>query len=514
MTETASSTPEGRRTATSIVFALAGLVVVEFMVFVLGLGFGVRGWDIAILFLALATVFVGAIPIATDWSRPAERRQILISLTTLAYVVYLVVPVFTQYFPIDPHEARGTFHLARNDPRDIVHAQTITLAGLVMFLIGFYMPIGRATAAVIPRPTNDWPANAALAMSVIVLVVGWLVFIPGQLGIIPSRLGSGALGTLASGSYFGIALLALTWLRYRRSEALILLAIVIPIAMFVNFFTGSKRMFLTPPFMVFLAYMVAERRIRMSWVAAGIALLVVIYPVSEFYRQEVQTDKARSIRHFVQNPGQALSALSQFGSNVDWSEYFTSGVQSTGGRLDSLGILTVIVKDTPGRVPYQGGWSIGYIALSWIPRVIWAGKPGITIGEWVSQTYGSQFDLYTDVGPTWMGEFFFNWGHTGVILGMFALGFFCRILQERLFLPGGTIPALFAAVIVLYCVTRNVQSSLLAPVNRTLFDIAPILAAHVLVGLVTGYQRASPKSDSESPAQGQGLSHATAGSPQ
>jgi hypothetical protein len=237
-----------------------------------------------------------------------------------------------------------------------------------------------------------------------------------------------------------------------------------------------------------LAYIVYERRIRLSWVAAGFAFLIILYPVSEFYRTVIQTDNLRGIGSFVANPDRALRALSSFGENVDLGTYISAGLEATGKRLDALGVLTVIVRDTPDVVPYQNGWTIGYIALSFVPRIFWPDKPGTTIGEWVSQTYGSAYDLYTDVGATWMGELYFNWGYIGVAVGMFVIGFLCRMLQERLFIWNASIPAMLGAVVVVYQVTNSVQSSLIGPVNGTILNLVPILIAHFLVGVFSGFQ--------------------------
>ena len=487
MSETAWPAPRSRTSHTPLLF-LAAVFFLEVVLFLSGLAMGAEGQDVLVLLLALLTILVGAGPILFNMTRPPEKRQILITLLTLVYVIYLVVPVFTQYFLMKGEYVTGSFSLTRHPPGDVAHAQMVALVGLAMLLLGFYLPFGRLAVSVFPRPTREWPPHAVLFVALATVGLGWLVYIVGQLGLIPARAGSGAVGTIASGSYFGVSLLTLAWLRHRRREALLLLAIVIPLSMLFNFFTGSKRLFLTPPFVFALAYIVYERRIRMSWVAAAFATLIVLYPVSEFYRSVIQTDNVRSIGSFVRNPSRALEALGGFGESVDVGSYVSAGLQATGRRLDALGVLTAIVKDTPERVPYQGGWTIGYIALSYVPRIIWPNKPGTTIGEWVSQTYGSPFDLHTDVGPTWIGELFFNWGYTGVVLGMFVMGLFCRMLQERLFGWHAPIPALFGAVVVLYAVSRSVQSGLGGPVNGTVYNLAPIPIVHFLVGLFGGFQ--------------------------
>jgi hypothetical protein len=477
-----------RSVATPVLF-LVLVFFLEVTLFLGGLALGAEGDDVTVLLLALITVLVGAGPILANMIRPPEKRQMLILLVTGVYVVNLVLPVFTQYFLMKGEVVTGTFRLSKNPPEAIAHAQIVALVGLAMLLLGFYLPFGRVAAGVLPRPTRDWPPHAVLSLGLFTLTLGWLVYLSGQLGLIPARLGTGVVGIFASGSYFGIALLTLAWLQHRRREVLLLLAIVVPLSMLFNFFTGSKRLVLTPPFMVALSYIVYERRIRTSWLAAGVAALIVLYPVSEVYRAVVQTDNMRSILNFIRDPSRTFEAISIVREGADLESYVRTGIQSTTARLDALGVLTVILRETPERVPFQGGWTIGYVALSYVPRLLWANKPQMTQGDWVSQTYGSASDLQTDVGPSWVGEFYFNWGYAGVVLGMIVMGFLCRLLQERFFLWNGPIPALLAAVVALYSVCMSVQGTLMGPVNGTVYNLAPILFAHLLVGMTTGFHR-------------------------
>jgi hypothetical protein len=480
---------------------LVAIGALELLLFLWALAQGARAADLPILMVALVTILIGAAPGLFNMTRPPERRQILIALLPAVYVVYLVVPVFTQYFGPGREEIVGLFHLAKHEAADIVHAQLVALLGLSMLLVGFYLPFGRLAASTIPKPTKEWPAHAAVAVALLTLGIGWAVYIPGQLGLLPARGGAGVLGTLASGATFGVGLLALTWLRHRRPETLVLLAIVVPLTMFFNFFTGSKRLVLTPPFMMALAYVVYERRLRVSWLAAGFAALIALYPIANLYRAVVNPLQGGRFAEFVQDPGRVISELSRATGQAETGSYLTAGLLSTGRRLDALGVLVQIVKDTPERVPYQGGWTIGYIALSYVPRIIWADKPETTIGIWVSQSYGDPNDPWTHIGPTWLGEWYFNWGYAGVVGGMFLMGFLCRILQERLFFWGATIPALFGAVAVLYSVSRSVQGGLVGPINGTIYNLAPILVAHVMVGFFAGYYRGEkqPRRDGSAP---------------
>ena len=407
-----------------------------------------------------------------------------ITLLMLSYMVHLVLPVFTQYFA--PEGTGGVLDFKRLDPSDVAAGQMVTLAGLVMMLLGFYLPVGKALASLAPEPRYDWSHNAALSVAFVMIPLGWSIYLAGQFGLIPTRAGSGFLGQIASSIFFGIALLTILYIRNRSRVALMMLIVLIPPTMAFNFFTGSKRLFLTALAMVAIPYIVIDRRIRTSWIIAAVAMLVILYPVAQFYREVVQRGFTLSAVEVLSNPARALGTIAAFTSGIEPLEYVTAGFRATGLRLNALTLPCIIVRDTPDVVPFQGGWSIGYIFVSYIPRVLWPDKPVTTIGQWITDNYGAGPHIRSNTGPSWIGELYMNFGNPGVIFGMLLMGLFFRLLQQICFQPGASIPLLLAAVVVLYQVARSPQGGLIQPVNGVIFSIPPIMAAHFVVRLLGG----------------------------
>ena len=70
--------------------------------------------------------------------------------------------------------------------------------------------------------------------------------------------------------------------------------------------------------------------------------------------------------------------------------------------------------------------------LYWfIPRAIWPSKPIIQRGEWVTtEVFG--FNVGSSTGQTVAGDFYMNFGVSGVIIGFFVLGFFQRVFSTAL----------------------------------------------------------------------------------
>jgi hypothetical protein len=405
-------------------------------------------------------------------------------MITFVYVGFFVVPVFTQYFWAEPAIV-GVFDLVGHRPQDIVAGQLAALVGLICMVAGFHLPVGRAISRRLPKLEPEWSHGTVLMVALVMIPVGWMVFLAGQSGLIPARAGSGFIGLIAKSVYFVIGFLALAFIRYRSKPALILLLLVIPPTMAYSFFTGTKRLFLLPLFMVAMAYILVERRIRISFVVGGVLMLIVLYPVSNFYREVVQRGLTIGAVEVLRNPGRAISQISRFVSSLEASEYLTSGAEAAGQRLNALGTTTVIVRDTPSRVPYQGGWSIGYIFISYIPRVLWAGKPETTIGQWVTDTYGSGPRIRSNTGASWIGELYFNFSYPGVIFGMLLLGIWFRLLQEHFFGLDATIPALVLAIVIIEETAQTIGGFLIAPINGTVWTIALIVFVHLVVRLMS-----------------------------
>jgi oligosaccharide repeat unit polymerase len=315
--------------------------------------------------------------------------------------------------------------------------------------------------------------------------VGWMITLGSQLGLIPSSFGSGALGAISTGSYFGVGVLGILHARFRSRPALLLIWLVIPPAMAIAFLTGSKRFMLAPLMLAALGYYVVNRRVDTRWVVVGVGLVMVLYPVSQFWREIVLAGNQLRMADVLQNPARALSLISGFAATIDPGDYFFRGIQSTTARLDALGIVAVIVRDTPERVDFQGGWTLLHVPISFIPRIIWADKPILSLGQWITDNYGAGPDITSNTGSSWIGEFYLNFGYAGVIVGMGVLGAYFRFLHE-IFFRVNTVPAQLSCLVVLWATCTTIEMNLIAPFNGVIFTLFLVLFGHMAARMFGG----------------------------
>lgn len=459
---------------------ILALPLLGFVIFGVGIAVGIPSNRIPLLGMGVATGLLVLSPVVLDSVRPPQRRHLLLSIFSLSYLFHFVFPVFGSYLGSSGYAPHTLTHLHGITPGDITRGEFAVFVAYASLLAGYLLPIGRATARAFPPMEREWSHEATLAVAMLMIPLGWTVYLAGQFGLIPRRAGSGALGTIASATNFGLALLAICHLRYRSKPALALLAIFIPPTMAFNFFTGSKQLFLMPLAMVATAHIMVTRRLRLWWILGFLAAMTLLYPVSQVYR-EYFYERHLSAVQVISNPHYILGLIQRFLGTTKFDDYLAEGLTATSNRLDALGITSVIVRDAGRRVPLQYGWSLSYIAISYVPRFVWPDKPLTTIGKWVTDNFGSGPGIESATGPSWIGEFYFNFGWAGIVIGMGLLGVWFRWLQEAFLSSTATIPALFAGVVALFGIAPSIQGGVIAPINGVVYNVVPIVLVHLCV---------------------------------
>lgn len=463
---------------------LLAIPLLACVAFVVSLGLGLPSSRVSMLIYALLAAVLTLSPIVIDTVLPRARRNLLLSLFSFSYSVHYVLPVFVFYLGGAPYDEVASGYPRILSPADVTRGLFAALLGFAMILIGYALPIGRIGADALPRMRREWSEHTALVVALVMIPLGWSVILAGQLQLIPKRAGTGVLGAIASASYYGIGLLAICYFRYRSVPALALVCLLTPPTMAFNFFTGSKILFLMPLVMLAIVHVLITRQLRLWWIAGFLAIMVLFYPVSEVYRNYFFHNRLSALE-VITNPGKVLGLMRHFVDTAETDDYLRGGLWSTAARLNALDITSVIVRDAGRRVPFQEGRTLVYVPMAYIPRIIWADKPSLSIGQWVTDHFGSGPEIRSSTGPSWIGEFYFNFGWAGVVIGMALMGVWMRLLQESFLRMDATIPMLLAGVVSILVIPPQVEAELLGPINSIVFQVTPIFLTHLVVRTFT-----------------------------
>ena len=105
-------------------------------------------------------------------------------------------------------------------------------------------------------------------------------------------------------------------------------------------------------------------------------------------------------------------------------------------RASLLSQTANVVEMTPGIVPYQGLRLYSYLAVTWIPRVLWPDKPSMNeANQFYQRAYlhAQDRDLaVVSIAVGYMAEGFISAGLTGTLLVMFVVGLFLRVVDRKM----------------------------------------------------------------------------------
>ena len=134
--------------------------------------------------------------------------------------------------------------------------------------------------------------------------------------------------------------------------------------------------------------------------------------------------------------------------------------------------------------------------LSYVPRIVWADKPDMTTGLWVTANFGAGPNIKSHTAPTWIGELYFNFGWPGIIIGMLVDGG-VHADAARSGLPSRRRrwPAQMMAVAGALRLSPDAPGGLIAPVNGVVFGALPIVFTHWFVRFLGGAPAGAARTD-------------------
>lgn len=257
------------------------------------------------------------------------------------------------------------------------------------------------------------------------------------------------LGELGTVAVLGSLLL---WRRFGESRDLAFFLVAALLDLAYRLVSGSRAF----AFFLLLQIMVAlylskeiswKRTLRYAALCGGAVLLgIAMYPVLSAFRAGLTSNESTVSSLFIESPANLFQRV--------WS------------RQHGLDVVAVIMDGVPARVPYMRGYEVFLISIAWIPRALWEGKPVVSLGKILRETFfPTMFHEGTAVATTIPGALYWECGWVAVLAGMYGLGVSLRAL--RAFLD----------------VTRHGLSAIL--VMATIFPWFVLAAEQNLVSLVT-----------------------------
>jgi hypothetical protein len=340
-------------------------------------------------------------------------------------------------------------------PRSVLRALWLIAVAMALFTIG-YCVVPRAARAFGRRVKGALAArftDDARGPS-----VPWILFgagAAGQLGVAVTSghlgyVGLGATPQVAVAGYsqflallgecvpLAVAIAALRAYRTRRPSAWATLAVLFAGAIVAGAVAGGKTSFIVAVLAVAIPRTMTGGRIPAGLLVAAVAFfLLVVIPFNQDYRAAARGAVMLSTR-------QAIAAAPAIAGQVIASDLSPAVLAQSADylaqRIRTIDSPAIIMQRTPGQIPYSDP---GQLAISpvidLVPRILWPGKPVLSVGYQMSQEYYQlPPQVYTSSAITPEGDLYRHGGWVVLIAGMFLLGCGARVVDEVADLRRGT----------------------------------------------------------------------------
>lgn len=418
--------------------------------------FSLGGFVLIITITALTSVFLFT-PII-DIRSPYAMYVVILGVVMLGMATRLVVhfvqrshldlfeiivpltALFALHYPIRALFIIGWPKLARvplNWPLDsdyyLFQGLWISAIGFLFFYLGYFWKGKDRVGEILPRiPFKDGTERHLLVKTLVIYGVGVYAFIElfrGGIGMrfvwdqaqIAQALMS-VLRWLETLRYLGLLIVCGAWRKGLIYRALSLVFLAINILIGIG--TGSKNDIFVSIVAVLFAihYLLQVRTQRLFWIAAAFVLvfLTVFFPLVQSYRQSY-----KEVLGFQSAP--TIDDLVAVAGALDVAEGVEGIIPSIINRATWINSIVMIRRWVPEYIDYQRGATFYSLLIGWIPRVIWPNKPILSLGSLMHNVIiGSR--TTSNVGLTNIGEFYLNFGMFGVVVGMFIIGIFMRVV--------------------------------------------------------------------------------------
>ena len=192
---------------------------------------------------------------------------------------------------------------------------------------------------------------------------------------------------------------------------------------------------------------VSRRQQYYKWIPVAIIFLGVLYlgivaPAVNRSRMVKEGDSYNKIMV-------GLRSSSPFYTDEPFILSIENQFQGLMGRLFEVPQVTGFMVGEVKRSGLQLGSTMKDLYYAFIPRIVWPGKPLVSRGAWFTTYLGMaprEAEATTSTGMTVVGEWYWNFGVLGVVVGMFLTG----ALLSGLWRLAGSYPIHQPANMVLY----------------------------------------------------------------
>jgi hypothetical protein len=330
------------------------------------------------------------------------------------------------------------FPLLRISASDIATGYFITLIGTCVMALGLRM-LRPPAASQAGGPIN-WKPKWIFLLYTLGIAATYRPSAFSFLGIFGGVLQFGPLAVLVALAFSGADR------RNLRSAKLLFSAGVAVYVAACFFSDNSSKSYTMMAFLPVVVFVSRHHKYR-KWIPAGAVFLALLYlgviaPAVNNSRNVKSNDSYEKIMTGFQSSSPFYTGEPLLLSLQDQFDQFM-------GRIFEMPPVTGFMVNEVRTSGFRLGGTMSNLYYGFVPRIVWAGKPLVSRGAWFT-TYlrlaPREAEATTSTGMTIVGEWYWNFGIAGVVVGMFVTG----LLLSGLWRIAGGYPIYQPANMVLY----------------------------------------------------------------
>lgn len=407
----AAALPSARRANWPLFLAFNGLLLA-----LLGVGIGTHPQQLATLAVYVQLLgLLCSLPLC--WSASLRGPMALLLLLQGVLFVHFglrdVIGLLAGFpFPARPH---GLFS----------GGEIAALLTALSVLLGYALVTALAPGRNATTLASDWTPSGVRWLGIACWLIGFVINAQHlftvadlQTGIVDDNPFAGVLSLLRFLQPVGSALLVYQVVARRDRAMLPVLVLSFALDIVLGYLGDSKEVAFRGVFLLLIGHLLLRDRIPL---VRGL-VLVVLAGASFSYFAAWRDTLAMTGTTRVEAVRDLDSILGGIAEEMSPAERVTRGLDYFTERMSLKGNLDLIVARTGDTVAFQEGSTLVGVFYTFLPRYLFPDKPDTSTGRLFNAQFGVSSVATTYISQGINGELYWNFGWTGLILGMVAVG--------------------------------------------------------------------------------------------
>jgi hypothetical protein len=293
-----------------------------------------------------------------------------------------------------------------------------------------------------PAPQRDWPEATVTVFGCLLWLasttLSWhfRLYVAADANIEYRNVSLARAGVLMDTVYvlatylqpLAILILAYAQTRYRRGWMLPVLVAAVLVQAAMGFAEDSKGDTVLGLFIALVTKTLVSGKLPRRWLLAGVLSVGAAWPVMQanrFVREHYSMSRPEVASHMLLTLKRAIEAKVAVTTGPERADTFFE-------RSSLKGSVEMIVEGTAHGIAFQHGYTLTPVALAFIPRLLWPGKPDVQPGLLMNKVFQVAPDSPdTYISPSYLGELYWNFGWPGVLAGMALMGLLLGYMGVR-----------------------------------------------------------------------------------